>query len=78
MKTTISKKPNNHKIEFPCLMNLKGNVEAVFVVRKTNSYNGYWVAGLCPGVISNPYVVSSECLFREWELFVGEITLSND
>ena len=78
MKTTISGRPKNQKIEFPCLMNLKCTKDIVAMVYEKDSLFCYIACLSGTTNVSCSYELSKELLSNHWELFVGEITLSND
>jgi hypothetical protein len=76
MKTTISGRPDAHKIEFPCLMNLKSDKDTVAIVHDLGE--GLAHVTILTKATTNLYRLNKNTLFANWELFVGELTLQND
>jgi hypothetical protein len=80
MKTTISGRPNAHKIEFPCLVNLKSDKDLVFLVTLVQDSNSNvccmtQLNGNHPNGCFNIY---KNTLLSSYEYFVGELTLQNN
>jgi hypothetical protein len=76
MKTTISGRPNNHKIEFPCLMIRTSDRDIVLLVSQSDSL--YLVTHLTGPHVNYRYEACADALSNAYELFVGELTLQND